>query len=93
MEKTKRPKTDEKLESETLKWLAKLEEKLKVSKLEPESPIEKKVLQNSMDNVNAYIKDCRHFLNQKDYVNAFEAIIYAWGILDTLERMNMIVKK
>lgn len=93
MAEVKRPKTDEKLESETRKWLAKLEEQMKKSQLAKDSPLEKKVLDNSMANVNAYVRDCRHFLNKKDYVNAFEAIIYAWGIFETLERIGLLEKK
>lgn len=93
MPRIKRPDTDEKLESETGKWLSKLEKQMKKSQLAKGSPLEKKVLDNSMTNVNAYVKDCKHFLSKKDYVNAFEAIIYAWGIFETLERMGLLVKK
>ncbi len=92
MPKTKRPDTDAKLKSETEKWLAKLEDK--AAGMKPvEGMLESRVLKNAMDNVDAYIKDCHHFLEKKDYFNAFEAVIYAWGIWETLERMKLLAKK
>jgi hypothetical protein len=92
MDRTKKPDTDEKLRSETEKWLARLEEKMAGTRLVKGS-LESKVLGNAMENVNAYIKDCHHFLENKDYFNAFEAVIYAYGIYETLERMNLLEKK
>ena len=29
-------------------------------------------------------------LQMKDYIRAFEAVVYAWGIAETLERMKLI---
>ena len=92
MPKIIKPKTDERLKAETEKWLARLEERVKSVK-PVEDRLERAVLKNSMDNVNAYIKDCRHFLAGGDLVNAFEAIIYAWGIFETLERMKLLKDK
>ena len=89
MPKNRKPKTDEKLRLETEKWLAKLEEKMEGHKLVRGS-LESRVLDNVMENVSAYVKDCRHFLEKKDYFNAFEAIIYAYGIWETLERMELL---
>jgi len=90
--KIKKLKTDEKLKSETEKWLAKLEEQLE-AKVPAKGELENRVVSNAMDNVNAYVRDCRHFLEKCDYFNAFEAIIYAYGIWETLERMGLLVKK
>ena len=84
MPKIKRPDTDAKLKSETEKWLAKLEGNMAGHKL-VRGPIESRVLDNAMENVSAYVNDCRHFLEKKDYFNAFEAVIYAYGIWETLE--------
>jgi hypothetical protein len=87
----KPPSTDKKLESETVKWLSKLETKMKSTRFSnSKGDVEKKILANSMENVRAYIKDCRYFMGKKDFVNAFEAIIYAWGIYETLERMGFV---
>jgi hypothetical protein len=85
----KKPDTDERLEFETKKWLEKLEARMGSVTVE-KGVLEKKVTDNAMENVSAYIKDCRHFLSEKDFVNAFEAIIYAWGIFETLERAGLV---
>ena len=78
--------TEEKLLAETNKWLTRLEAKATGMGILKKS----KELDNSVENIKAYIGDCHHFLSQKDYINAFEAVIYAWGILETLERLKLI---
>jgi len=40
------------------------------------------------ENVLAYRDDTKHFLEEEDYIRAWEAVIYAWGILETLERLG-----
>ncbi|PSH00398.1 MAG: DUF357 domain-containing protein [Nanohaloarchaea archaeon SW_7_46_7] len=71
-------KTQEKLKQETEKWLEKLEEELE--------GLDRDVEQ--MENVLAYRDDTRHFLEQEDFVRGWEAVIYAWGILETLQRLG-----
>ncbi len=71
-------KTQEKLKEETEKWLEKLEERLEKRDSEVEQ----------MENVLAYRDDTYHFLEEEDFIRAFEAVIYAWGILETLERLD-----
>ncbi len=65
------------LKFETEKWLARLEEKTKDIKL----------LDNNgkwaLENVKAYISDCKHFQKKEDFVRAFEAVVYAYGIYET----------
>jgi hypothetical protein len=70
--------TQEKLEKETLKWLEKLEDRLE----DRDSDVEQ------MENVLAYRDDTRHFLDEEDYIRAWESVVYAWGILETLERLG-----
>ena len=69
--------TEETLKKETEKWLARLEEKTKDIKL----------LDNNgkwaLENVKAYISDCKHFQKKEDFVRAFEAVVYAYGIYET----------
>ncbi len=89
MPRTKRPDTDAKLKSETEKWLAKLEEKTSGAK-PVKGMLESRVLDNAMENVDAYMKDCRHFLEKKDYFNAFEAVIYAYGMWDALRKCHLV---
>lgn len=71
-------KTHEKLEKETEKWLEKLENQLEGKDKDVEQ----------MENVLAYKEDTKHFLKEDDYIRAWESIIYAWGILETLERLG-----
>jgi len=71
--------TQQKLEEETKKWLKKLEERLE----DRDEEIEQ------MENVLAYRDDTQHFLEEEDYIRAFESVIYAWGILETLERLDL----
>jgi hypothetical protein len=71
-------KTQEKLEEETKKWLEKLDERIEGK--------DKSVEQ--MENVLAYRDDTKHFLEEEDYIRAWEAVVYAWGILETLERLR-----
>lgn len=70
--------TQEKLEEETKKWLQKLEEELEGKDREVDQ----------MENVLAYRDDTRHFLEEGDYIRAWESVVYAWGILETLQRLG-----
>lgn len=75
--------TDEKLKTETEKWLEKLEARVE----KRDSSVEQ------MENVEAYRDDTYHFLEEGDYIRAWESVIYAWGILETLERLGLFEKK
>jgi len=70
--------TEQKLKSETEKWLEKLETRVE----RRDSSVEQ------MENVEAYRDDTYHFLEEEDFIRAWESVIYAWGILETLERLN-----
>ena len=76
-------KTQEKLEEETKKWLQKLEDRIE----NRDSRVEQ------MENVEAYRSDTYHFLKEEDYIRAWESVIYAWGILETLERLGKFEEK
>ncbi|MBI4163500.1 MAG: DUF357 domain-containing protein [Candidatus Aenigmarchaeota archaeon] len=76
--------TNSVLEKETLKWLEKLEKRVKAAKV-----IDKKV-SGEMENVKAYLKDSAHFFGKKDFVRAFEAVIYAYGIYEACFRMGLV---
>ncbi|MBL7160709.1 MAG: DUF357 domain-containing protein [Candidatus Aenigmarchaeota archaeon] len=47
-------------------------------------------MKERLENVHAYVSDCKHFLEKCDLVRAFEAVIYVWGIAETLEMMNLV---
>jgi hypothetical protein len=70
--------TQEELEDMTREWLDRLERR--------DRELDHK--QHHTENIEAYRKDAYHFLNQEDYIRAFEAVIYAWGILETLEKLS-----
>ena len=70
--------TQQKLEQETKKWLEKLENRIE----DRDESVEQ------MENVLAYKEDTYHFLEEGDYIRAWESVIYAWGILETLERLG-----
>jgi Uncharacterized protein conserved in archaea len=70
--------TQEKLKMNTEKWLEKLKQRVEGK--------DKDV--DQMENVTAYRDDTRHFLEEQDYIRAWESVIYAWGILETLERLD-----
>lgn len=75
---TEPDETQENLKSETEKWLEKLENRLE----DRDKDVEQ------MENVLAYRDDTYHFLEEKDFIRAWESVIYAWGILETLERLG-----
>lgn len=77
-------KTAEMLELETQKWLGKLLKEakgLKAKDMKAAAQIE---------NMEAYISDCSHFQKQGDWIRAFEAVIYAWGIYETLKHLGLV---
>jgi len=77
------------LEKETKKWLARLESETKDG-IKARNDSEK--VRNSIANIEAYIEDSKHFMDQEDLVRAFEAIVYAWGIYETLLRLELLKK-
>jgi hypothetical protein len=79
--------TEKALEKETRKWLERLEKK----KIEPAEKTKDAAEQT--ENIRAYIQDSRHFLEKGDYIRAFEAVVYAWGIYETLERLGFFKDK
>ncbi len=79
--------TDEKLNKETEKWLAKLEKE--TANIAAESDSGKRHLVN----MNAYISDCKHFLKEKDFIRAFECVIWAWSIYELCMEIGIFKKK
>ncbi len=70
---------EEKLRGETEKWLERV--KKKRSEL-PES--------QHMKNIDAYISDSQHFLDNGDLIRAFEAVIWAWAWIEILEELKQL---
>lgn len=44
-----------------------------------------------LKNINAYIYDCEHFLNNGDYVLAFESIVWAWAWFEIGKELKFFV--
>ena len=76
--------TEATLESETKKWLKVLEERVSKAKV-----VDKKAAEE-IKNTKAYIHDSKHFLDKKDFVRAFEAVMYAYGIYEACFRMGLV---
>ena len=73
----------EKLRKETLKMLEKIEpliEKIEIVDNRGEE---------MLTNMKAYIADSRHFLNQKDFIKAFENVVWSWAILEICEELEI----
>ena len=78
--------TRQQLKMESEKWLQRIKERIKTMKILKPS----KELDTVIENLNAYIKDCDFFLEKKDFVRAFESVVYAWGILETCEHLSLL---
>ena len=86
--------TDARLKRETVKWLEGLEKEIARGIEINGQKIKKGEIQSeALDNILAYVSDCRHFLFKNDLVNAFEAVVYAWGIYETCVRLDLLRKK
>lgn len=74
---------EEELLRQTEKMLASIKEKRKTVSIDTGK-------KDLLKNLDAYISDTQHFLDRKDKIRAFEAVVYAWGILETLEHAGII---
>ena len=70
------------LEKEIQKWLPKLEKELKKIKSTEDK--------NFLTNIEAYLKDTYYFLEKKDLIRAFEAVIWGWAWLEIGQRENIL---
>lgn len=74
--------TEQTLISETKKWLKKIEA-LKITPKDDKG-------EGYKTNIEAYISDSKHFLENEDYVRAFEAVIWAWAFLEISKDLRLI---
>ena len=42
-----------------------------------------------LENMKAYIADSKHFLGKENYLKSFEAIVWAWAILEICEELDV----
>lgn len=66
----------EQLQLETKKWLAKIKAE------RPNLELVDKSKADFLQNIDAYVADAEHFLFHKDFVRAFEAVVWAWSWLE-----------
>jgi hypothetical protein len=64
------------------KWLVKIKKDLKDIKAKEETG------EKFLENINAYVKDCEHWLKEGDYVKAWEVVSFAWGLLEAGIELN-----
>jgi len=82
--------TAKSLEKETRKWMEKLKKELGSGIEALMEGAKDAAVSEALRNMQAYIDDTKHFIEKKDFMRAFESIIYAWGIYETLKRTKLI---
>ncbi len=75
---------EKQLIEETNKWHKKAAETLKSTKA-----VDRKG-EEFLTNINAYMSDTNHFLDKKDYVRAFEAVVWAWAWIEIGKEIGVI---
>ncbi len=74
---------EKKLEEETEKWL----ERIKSEDLHPSKEENSEMF---TENIQAYIKDSEHFLEEEKPIKAFEAVIWAWSWLEIGRELDVL---
>jgi len=75
-------KIEQDLRKEIDKWLPKAKEEFK--------KIKKTKDNDFLINIKAYLKDTKYFLEKKDFIRAFESVIWAWAWLDIGKRKKIL---
>ena len=75
--------TKEQLKQETKKWLSRIEKKMPKVRETAKN-------KNYVQNIKAYISDCKHFMKQEKYILSFEAVVWAWAWLQILRELKLI---
>ena len=66
------------------KWLTRIEKELKNTKTNNRKGGE------FLDNINAYVYDCEHFLKKGNYVLSFESVIWAWSFYEIGKDLKLL---
>jgi hypothetical protein len=66
------------------KWLVKIKKELKTIKASDKKG------QEFLDNINAYVNDCEHFLKEGEYVLSFESVVWAWAYLEISKDLKLL---
>lgn len=78
------PKLEADLRKETDKWTERIG--MEIAKVRLKDPSKKRLLEN----VHAYVKDSRHFMEKGDLIRSFEAIVWAWAWLEILKELKVL---
>jgi len=66
------------------RWLKKLEDKLNKARLIDEGR------KDFLENIHAYVNDCKYWMDKGDYVKAWEVISFAWGLFEAGEEFGVL---
>jgi hypothetical protein len=66
------------------KWLTRIKKELKTVKANDKKGKE------FLENINAYVNDCEHFLKKGEYVLSFESIVWSWSYLEIGKDLNLL---
>jgi hypothetical protein len=66
------------------KWIKKLEIKLQSTQLKDSK------YQRFFDNIHAYVKDSKYWIEKGDYIKAWEVISFAWGLFEAGEDLGVL---
>ncbi len=66
------------------KWLKRIKKELK------DVEVKNKKGKEFLDNINAYVYDCEHFLKNGDYVLSFEAVIWSWAFMSICKELGLL---
>ena len=69
-------RTEKELENQVRKWLSKAENRYKTLRYRKKPDVD------LLENINAYLLDTKYFMERKDWINAFEAVIWAWAWIE-----------
>jgi hypothetical protein len=67
---------EKELKTETIKWLERIERKIKSVEASCEKGNE------FLRNTQAYISDTKYFFKQNDLIRAFECVVWAWAWIE-----------
>ena len=77
----------EELESETIKWLKRIKDRIEhVKAVDKRGEV-------FLRNINAYISDSEYFLKRGDLVKAFECVVWAWAWLEIGLDIEILVQR
>ena len=66
------------------KWLTRIKKELKDVKILDEKGKE------FLENINAYVNDCEHFLQKGEYVLSFESVVWSWAYFEISKNLKLL---